>query len=224
MMLTDTNISINFNLSNFSWENNKTALNYPTKDFFYDPWKIKDEYKNTEIEKILSYFPNDIGEARIIILEPGKSYFSHADIDDRYHLNIQSENSFLIDLNNYIMFPIIKDNKIWDMNTGLLHTASNFGSINRIQLVVRKLLKHNTLENKSKIKITPINMPFDYRYKFDNIVSPYLNQSVKNKKLDNFSVNKNTISFYFDKNYIKELLDIIKSMNIDHHIDVEYNV
>ena len=61
------------------------VLNEPTNDFFYDPWKIKDNYKNTPFETVLSVLPNH-GEARIIKLTEGECYLAHADIDDRYHM------------------------------------------------------------------------------------------------------------------------------------------
>ncbi len=76
--------------------NFKLPLNEPTGDFFYDAWTIKKEYKGTVWDKLVSTLPGNIGEARLIKLEPGQAYRSHADMDDRYHFNIQGERSFVL--------------------------------------------------------------------------------------------------------------------------------
>ena len=78
--------------------NFRLTINEPTGSFFYDKWKIKNEYQDTVWDKILRTLPDSIGEARIIVLQPGTCYQSHADIDDRYHLNIQAEQSYIINL------------------------------------------------------------------------------------------------------------------------------
>lgn len=220
-MLTDTGRTVNFAPLDLDLKEKKNRLNKPTGDFFYDPWTVEEEYKNTEIEKILNSFPNDIGEARIIVLEPGTSYLCHADIDDRYHLNIAAQQSFLIDLENQIMHPVITDNKIWHMDAGRIHTAANFGSYNRVQLVIRQLLKKNNLKNRIKVIIEPIDPPFDYRYKFDNTFSTYLNRAVKSGKLDKFSTNGKEISFYFEEEYLLELQEVVNSCDVKHIVKTE---
>ena len=220
-MLEDTGISIDFVTPELDLKEMKNRLNKPTGDFFYDPWIINDDYKETELEKILSQFPDDIGEARIIVLEPGQAYFSHADIDDRYHLNIAAQQAYLIDLENQILHPLIKDNRVWKMDAGRLHTAANFGSFNRLQLVVRQLLKRNTLKVPVKVTITPKDPPFDYRYKFDNIISTYLNRAVKAGKLDKFWSDGKQMSFYFEEENLKELFNIVNSCGIEHIIETE---
>ena len=220
-MLEDTGIIIDVQDLNLDLKEQKNRRNQPLGDFFYDPWIVSDEYKGTEIEKILNLFPKDIGEARLIILEPGQAYLSHADIDDRYHLNIAAQQSFLIDLENQIMHPVISDSKVWKMDAGRVHSAVNFGSYNRLQIVVRQLLKKNNLKEPVKFTITPKNPPFDYRYKMDNSISPYLNRAVKSKKLDRFFTNGKYVSFYFEKDFISELLAIIDSSGLEHIIKTE---
>lgn len=220
-MLEDTGITIDFENLNFDLKEQKNRLNRPLGDFFYDPWVIEDAYKGTDLERILNSFPKDIGEARIIVLEPGQAYLSHADIDDRYHLNIAAQQSFLIDLENQIMHPVVNDNKVWKMDAGRIHTAANFGSYNRLQLVVRQLLKKNDLEEPVKFTVIPKNPPFDYRYKMDNTISTYLNRAVKNKKLDKFFTDGKYVSFYFEKEFIPELLTVINSSGLDHEIKTE---
>lgn len=123
----------------------KTTINQPTGSFFYDPWVIKDEYKGTVWETLYNSLPVSKGEARIIILDPAQCYQVHADIDDRYHLNILGESCYLIDLVRDQLHPLEQDGIWYDMDASFLHTATNFGRRARIQLVVRHLLKNNKL-------------------------------------------------------------------------------
>jgi hypothetical protein len=97
--------------------------------------------------------PFDKGEARIIILKPGTSYYCHADADDRWHLNLQSEFGFICDIDQSVMHKLSTDGNWYDMDAGRRHTAANFGHIDRIQLVVRQLLDRNVLVNPVDIKI-----------------------------------------------------------------------
>jgi len=169
----------------------KLILNQPTGLFFHDPWTVKEQYKNTVWESVLSTIEHPIGEARIIILKPGECYRSHSDIDDRLHLNIQTDNSYIIQLDYpQKMFPIIKDCYWYEMNAGPRHTAANFGSVPRIQLVVRKLLPK--IDNLSPCKIYPISDVFNIRHLFDHYISPWLNQQVKANRISYFSLDAET--------------------------------
>ena len=104
----------------------KNVLNKPTGNFFYDPWEIVPEYKDTVLDELLQQLP-DHGEARLIVMKPGESYSAHADIDDRYHVTLDAEHSYLHDIENEVMFPNQADDCVYLMNTGLLHSASNYG-------------------------------------------------------------------------------------------------
>lgn len=183
----------------------KLCLNKPTQDFFYDPWIIKDEYKDTIWDKILSVLPNDIGEARLIKLGPACSYHSHADMDDRYHLNIMGKHSYLLDLTNNIMHPIVTDCKWYSMNAGLVHTAANFSNTDRVQLVVRKLLLKNVLKNPVYITIMVKENVNSYRFQFDNTISPWLNIANKNGIVNNFVYKDEYVSFNIERDYLEEL-------------------
>lgn len=176
-------------------DNKRTALNEPTGNFFYDAWQIKEEFKGTIWEEILSSLPYNVGEARIITLEPGESYMAHADIDDRWHLNLQGEESYLIDLEEIRMYKQVRDNKWRHMNAGKLHTASNYGSIPRLQLVVRELLRHSHYSDMISVTMEQAHEQHDFRYKFDNIFSPWLNHKNKEYELDNFAPNGATVTF-----------------------------
>ena len=203
-MLTKMNIKVNdsdlndaknsVNLDNF-----KISFNQPTSTFFYDPWVIKEEFKGTIWEKLLKYLPENIGEARLIVLQPGTCYNSHSDIDDRYHLNIFGNYSFLVDIDSQRMYKTIADGYWYDMDAGPRHSAVNYGDIPRAQLVVRKLLTRNTLNNPVSFFIEPNELPIDdARYLFDDTVSIWLNKGVKEGLVTNFSYNPTTGAVQFD--------------------------
>lgn len=185
----------------------KTTINQPTGDFFYDSWVLKDEYKNTVWEKLYNSLPITKGEARIIILDPNQCYQIHADIDDRYHLNILGENSFLIDLVCNIMYPLTADGIWYNMDAGCLHTASNFGRCARVQLVVRQLLKQNKLNDPVDVALsTTIADSNDARFLFDNTLSPWFNKANKLGYINSFSYSPIGVKF----NIEKHKLDLLK--------------
>lgn len=187
----------------------KTTINKPTGDFFYDPWIIKDEYKGTVWETLYNSLPAVKGEARIIILDPGQCYQIHADIDDRYHLNILGDNSYLIDLVRDIMHPLAQDGIWYDMDASFLHTATNFGRKARVQLVVRKLLKKNKLKNPVDVSLaTSMENPNHARFLFDNTMSPWLNDANKAGFINNFAQGNVAISFTIEQ----DKLESFKSM------------
>lgn len=184
----------------------RVPINQPTGTQFYDPWIITDEFKGTVWEQLLNTLPGPVGEARIITLNPGACYQSHADIDDRYHLNIQSEEAYLIDLENQRMHKLQRDGKWYDMDAGRLHTAVNFGRLHRVQLVVRKLLNDVTLTDSVQVTLTSEGLSKeDARYLFDNILSTWLNKANKLKIIKNFKFGTNTIKFDLEKQYVDDL-------------------
>jgi len=164
----------------------RLALNQPSARFFKDPWKIKPEFKNTVWEQILDSIACDKGEARLIKLSPGEAYPSHADMDDRWHLSICGNHSYLIDLENNQMFQTKVDGCWYSMDAGVRHTAANFGSEDRLQLVVRKLLPTNILKDPIDVHITLKNIVADRRFLFDDIISPWLNRAFKRGIVSDF--------------------------------------
>ena len=207
------------NLVNTSNDNKiKAEINQPSGNFFYDPWTIKPEFQKTIFEEILNSLPEPIGEARFIILKPGSCYHSHADIDDRYHLNIQGQYSHLIDLDNQKMFPTEVDGRWYTMNAGLRHVAANFGSIDRIQLVVRQLLKRNQLHDSVSVNVYYVGSEAaKARFVFDDKISPWLNYACKNNIIDNFKTDQKQIWFDIEKSEITDLKIILGS---DFNIEV----
>lgn len=196
----------------------RTVINRPVKSFFYDPWELKDEYKGTIWEKIYNTLPTQKGEARIITLEQGTNYYSHADIDDRWHLNIQGNQSYLIDLDNKVMHSVEEDGIWYDMDAGRLHVAANFGCIPRSQLVVRQLLTRNTLKNPVKviITITVDKIETETRYRFDYKLSPWLNRANKKGLITNFNYNKsNCVEFEVERDLSGKVLEMLPDPDFD---------
>jgi hypothetical protein len=182
----------------------KTAINQPTGDFFYDPWVLKDEYKGTVWELLYNSLPVSKGEARIIILDPGQCYQIHADIDDRYHLNILGDNSYLIDLVREQLHPLSQDGIWYDMDASFLHTATNFGRRARVQLVVRKLLKKNKLKAPVEVSLaTSMDNPNHARFLFDNTMSPWFNSANKAGFINSFTQGAVAIKFNIEQDKLE---------------------
>jgi hypothetical protein len=214
-MLTSTNYTVDTNLfqealTQLPEGEMKTTINQPTGNFFYDPWVLKDEYKNTVWETLYNSLPVTKGESRIIILDPGHGYTAHADIDDRYHLNILGDESFLIDLMREQMYKLSQDGIWYDMDAGFLHTAANFGRRARIQLVVRKLLKKNKLVNPVEVALTTtMSNEGHARYLFDSTISIWLNEANKLGYVNNFTYSSPFVKFDLEQDKIESLKNIL---------------
>ena len=210
-MLTPTNYTVDtklFQEACYSLPKSgmKTTINQPKGDFFYDPWIIKDEYKGTVWETLYNSLPVTKGEARIIILDPNQCYQIHADIDDRYHLNILGEECYLIDLVRESMHPLSQDGIWYDMDASFLHTAANFGRRARVQLVVRKLLKQNKLTDPVEVMLsTTIANADDARFIFDSKLSPWFNEANKSGFINNFSYSTIGVKFNIEKDKLPSL-------------------
>jgi hypothetical protein len=213
-MLINTTLSVNLDsiqdaLMQLPAEGNRTILNKPTGNFFYDPWTIAEEYKDTVWDEILSTLPTPVGEARVIKLDPGTTYYCHADIDDRYHLNLQGNQSYLIDINTQTMHKLQADGFWYHMDAGRLHSAVNFGEIYRYQLVVRNLLSRGNIKNPVKIKIERLTTGNDFRYQFDQTISPVLNKINKMQGMNNFSPAENSAGLTIEEELLPLLTDAL---------------
>jgi hypothetical protein len=191
--------------NNLNLVEQKAVINQPTGNFFYDPWEIKEAYKNTMWAELLSTLPTSHGEARIIVMKPGTTYMAHSDIDDRWHLNLQGEESYLIDLDNLDMHKLEKDGHWYSMDAGKKHVASNFGSVDRVQLVVRQLLTKTDETDLVRVTITPRNETHDYRFQFDKYVSPWLNKTNKQGLMTDFNNDGTTVSFKVSASAVSNL-------------------
>lgn len=187
----------------------KTTLNKPTGNFFYDPWEIKKEFKNTIYEEVLQSLNISVGEARIITLKPGTCYHSHSDIDDRFHLSIQGQYSYLINLDNQQMYSTQPDAVWYSMDAGFRHVATNFGSIDRIQMVVRMLLDRNNLSDPIRINLFAENSLEKPRFVFDDTISPWLNRASKKGIIANFQTDLQQVWFDIESDKMDDLLAVL---------------
>jgi len=187
----------------------KTQLNEPTGDFFYDAWQLKTEFKKQPIVDLFTQL-GSVGEARIIVLEPGESYCAHADIDDRYHLTLQGEHSYLYDLKNLKMYPTEVDNTVYLMDAGRIHSAANLGYKSRVQLVIRKLLNKVELRDPCAVNITVSNLLYNLRYLFDNSFSVVLNRLNKQGCMNKFKkISETEISFEIERTHLPQVNKLV---------------
>ena len=189
----------------------KNVLTKPRGDFFYDPHILDEQYKGTEIEKVLDLIPMQ-GEARVIVMEPGQSYSAHADVDDRWHLTLDADESYLVDLKNEKMYKSIADGTLYLMDSGRLHTASNYGYKPRYQLVIRKRLKGRHLNNPVFFNLTLIDPPYNARYLFDKSFSILLNRLEKEEQITNFKkISDKEIEFVIENEQITKIKELQRS-------------
>jgi hypothetical protein len=214
-MLDKTNYTVSEHLFQEAQKNipdfgDSLTLNQTAGRFFKDPWIIKDEFISTIWEEILDTIPESKGEARLIRLTPGEAYPSHADIDDRWHLNITGDNSYLIDLQEQQLHRVEQDQTWWSMDAGRKHAAANLGSEDRIQLVVRQLLPDTDIKDPKTIKITLKDVVANRRYIFDDIISPWLNSAYKRGIIDDFQGEDLKATMKIERDSIPELEQLIE--------------
>lgn len=216
-MLTRTEYKINIPFSKIEEELYKLprddfrfTLNCPLGNFLYDPWVIKDSYRNSVWDQLLSTLPANIGEARVIILDNGQCYQSHGDIDNRYHLNLTGTLSYAINLETNMIFEMINDGYWYNFDAGLRHSAANFGRDFRTQLVVRKLLLKNTLKNPVKLRIASTLPLDDTRFIGENSITPWLNRADKQGTITDLSItDAGVIEFLIEKEQVQNLTQIL---------------
>lgn len=187
----------------------RLAINEPTGDFFYDDWKLKDEFVGTVWEEIYRSLPVAKGETRIIKLASGECYTSHADMDDRYHLNLSGTHCYLINLDQHDMIRLQTDGYWYDMDAGFRHTAANFGNPLRYQIVVRQLFTRQNLKDPVSVELCAVEGESNARFIFDDRISPWLNVANKQSKITNFKFVDDVVSFDIDKEYLEELKFVV---------------
>lgn len=207
-------------LSDVQWDSkNRCQLNYPTGNWLYDPYEIKDTWKGSLFEDILEQLSQEypVGEARLIKLLPGSCYPSHTDVDDRLHINlVGNEQSYLIDLDTHSMYKTDKDNNVYHMDASHKHVAANFGSSDRIQLVIRIRLSRVQDEKFSRRTIKFHSVYESFRYDFDNTISQVISRYIKQKKIGFFDVvNDREIIIESDQEIFNDIVERIRVINKD---------
>lgn len=191
----------------------KHELSTPTGDFFYDPWILKPEYANTELETMFNSLERP-GQVRVNVLKEGCCYQQHADIDDRYHLSLDGVECYLIDLTNGQMHTTVKDHTVYEMDAGRLHSAANFGYYPRRQLVIRKLLQRNHLTNPVSVAFNATPIP-RLRYCFDQTFSVWFNKANKLGIISNFNKRSEThISFDVESTELPQVYQLVEDSKL----------
>lgn len=175
-------------------------LNKPTGKFFNDPWELLPEFKNTPLSKVIDNL-SLVGEARLLKLKSAETYTAHADPDDRYHLAIKTNPyAFLVDIDNLEMYHLPADGKVWLMDTGRIHVASNFGGRDRIHLNIRVLLPKFD-PNKKGMKIKFYGGDFDWKQESYIEIMPFFNKKIKSKEITGFEKLSQTEVLVNTENY-----------------------
>lgn len=214
-LLKDTNIKFSNNiiqelLEMFENSNEKTIIcTDETRNKYYEPAVLLDSYKGTAIETVLNTIPETVSLLAIIIQDPGDSYPIHTDIQDRYHLNIKSKHSYFLDFEENKLMPIHTDGKLYVMDTGIYHSASNYGNERRIQLGAAKMLTPKNIKKPQPVMIEFLGEVTQQDYYFNYYIMPWLNKADKKNIIDNYNRPKNNKMFFtIEKEFIKEIDNI----------------
>ena len=200
----------------------KNVLTKPKGDFFYDEWELLPVYNGTSLGELF-YNIGPVGEARINVMKPGECYTAHADIDDRFHLTLNSEHSFLTDIIWSKTFPCHADDTVYGMDAGRLHTASNYGYKNRYQLVIRRLLNRIDLQEPAVITCMALQpTPYNLRYLFDRSFSCLLNRLNKDGLISDFKkISDFCITFQVEQFALQEVLNLKQDCGFEVLIDYD---
>jgi len=196
----------------------KCDINQPTDSFYYDAWQLKPEYSTPAVQSLFAQLP-PVGQAKIVSIPPSTSYHVHADIEDRYHITLQGQHSYLIDLAHHKMYSTQVDNQCYHMDTARIHTAVNFGYQPRIQLVIRHLLHRPLLSDPVHVHLHPVTLdePHNQRQLFDQHILTWLNLAHKQHIIDNFNPMGEDVELQFDlaRNHVPQLQQQIAQCGFD---------
>jgi hypothetical protein len=118
--------------------------------------------------------------------------------------------SYAVNLETNTIFEMLNDGYWYDFDAGLRHSAANFGRDFRAQLVVRKLLIKNTLNNPAKLRIISSLPVDDTRFVGENTVTPWLNRADKQGIITDLTIaDTGIIEFLIEKDQIPNLTAIL---------------
>ena len=175
----------------------KLDINQSTGEFFYNAWQLKPEYEHTEVARVLNQL-GPVGQAKIVSIPPGQCYLAHSDVEDRYHVTLQSDQCLVMDLSNHEQYPCVVDNRVYHMDTARLHTVVNAGYLPRIQLVVRQLLTRPKLINPVRVHIEATEAPYNLRQLWDQSILVWCNLANKKGVMNNFDPRDQEAELHFD--------------------------
>jgi len=221
-MLTKTNVHFNIDpiieqVLSLSWAEKSILLNETSGTLLNGPYCILPEFVNTPLGDVLTKLGN-VGEARLLRLEPGETYSAHTDPDDRLHLSIISnEFCYLANLENNTMHGLPVDGFIWELDTSIKHSAFNLGSYVRINLNVRKLLP---VFVEPGYAVTADTDKFNWKQELYLDVMGYVNRKIKEGVITGFTkVDERTIMVTTDDRTVLNYLVNISNLK-GYHLSV----
>lgn len=118
----------------------RLPLNETTGNLLTGKYTVKQEFQGTPLGDVLEQL-GDVGEARLLKLRGEDVYTAHCDPDDRWHLTISTNPyAFLVNVKDKTLHHLPADGWVWLMDTGIVHSAINLGSGERIHLNIRQRL------------------------------------------------------------------------------------
>lgn len=192
-------------------------LNETNGNILSGRYTVKPEFMGTPLGNLLDSL-GDIGEARLLRLDSQETYTAHTDPDDRYHLNIISnEHSYLIDLETKQMYSLPVDGYLYYMDTSIVHTAVNFGSTERIHLNIRVRMPQC---NSTAYHIEFIGGDFDWKYKLYYDLMKLFNNGVKDKSITGLDkINDREIRINCTNTVLEEIKNISRSCGLTYEIN-----
>lgn len=186
-MLTKTELHFDIDpiieqVRNIGYFKRSLVLNETDGNLLSGEYRVKSEYEGTPLGIVLSKLGN-IGEARLLKLDPEDVYTAHTDPDDRYHLSIiTTPYSYVADLENCVLHHLPVDGSIWYMDTSIMHSAINLGGGDeRVHLNVRVRLPSISKPCYS-IRFEDANN-YDWKQMLYNTMMSYINIAIKNKEI-----------------------------------------
>ena len=188
-MLTKTTLHYNIQaiinqVTELSWNSRSILLNETPGNLLNGPYVVKPEFKGTPLGDLLDSLDNP-GEARLLKLDSGETYTAHTDPDDRLHLSIISnEFCYLANLEDSTLHRLPIDGYLWNMDTGIRHSAMNLGGVPRIHLNIRKLLPRFVAPG---YKLTAQVSGFTWKQDLYLDTMGYVNHKIKQGEITGFS-------------------------------------
>ena len=188
----------------------KLDLNQPTGNFYYDPWQLKPEYEHTAVAQLLHQLA-PVGQVKIVSIPPGQCYLAHSDVEDRYHVTLQSEHSYVLDITHQQVYECRVDDRVYHTNTAQLHTVMNAGYVPRIQLVIRELLTRHQLVNPVRIHIQATQAPHNLRQQWDNHILVWCNLAHKQGIITDFDPmnSEAQVQFHMESDHLDSLRAVL---------------
>ena len=207
------------------------SIHTHTDDFYYGERHLLPQYKNTELERLWNTLDRP-GECQVMVMDSGRCYRSHCDVDNRWQFALSSDESFIVDIENQHLWPTRADGRLYYLNTTFPHSAANFSYSPRFQLIFRQRLQRNCLINPVKIWMHHASSDTEHknhsRYCWDKRVQSWLNCNInQTHTVDCFegdigsATSDIAIMFDVEASVVPEVLALAQETGCDVELDDE---